>query len=665
MYPLKMNSFLFLAFPFISICYILGSCSTTEAASDEDAEGFSRVSYNNPDLEVDLGVGLWAWPLPMDFDKDGILDMVVACPDKPYNGIYLFNRSASDPELFQPAERISDGAKNLQVSFIDGEPRVLGPGVEYRNFRESLLSDPVDLFPSDSLDKDFEKIRFRQWKYVDYDDDQDLDIIVGIDEWGEYGWDNAFNDDGVWTNGPLHGYLYLLENIDGEYVNHGRMKAGGEVIDLYGAPTPNIDDFDGDGDLDIICGEFLDRLTWFENSGSREEPVYEKGKFLKNADGIIHMDLEMIIPVSIDWDKDGDPDLIVGDEDGRVALIENTGEIEDGMPAFASPVYLKQKANNVKFGALVTPYSTDWDDDGDEDLICGNTAGYIGFIENLGGGEQPQWAAPVRLSAEGETIRIQAGYNGSIQGPAEAKWGYTTVSVADWNGDGLKDIIANSIWGKTVWYENTGTSSEPILKKAQPVLVDWGDDAIPKPAWNWWDPTANELSTQWRTTPQAYDWNQDGMMDLIMLDHEGYLSYYERKETNDGFLKLQPGKRIFYSVNDAEFGDKKEEMDGEPGLIRNSRLYGGSGRRKWCFVDWDRDGDMDIIVNSTNAALYENTGEKDGLVQYRNRGDFTDQLLAGHTTSPTVVDWNKDGWPDLLLGAEDGFLYYLDNPNAR
>ncbi len=31
---------------------------------------------------------------------------------------------------------------------------------------------------------------------------------------------------------------------------------------------------------------------------------------------------------------------------------------------------------------MATPFSTDWDDDGDEDLVCGNSAGYIGFIEN-------------------------------------------------------------------------------------------------------------------------------------------------------------------------------------------------------------------------------------------------------------------------------------------
>ena len=41
------------------------------------------------------------------------------------------------------------------------------------------------------------------------------------------------------------------------------------------------------------------------------------------------MDLEMIVPVAFDWDRDGDLDLIVGDEDGRVALVENTGKLAD------------------------------------------------------------------------------------------------------------------------------------------------------------------------------------------------------------------------------------------------------------------------------------------------------------------------------------------------
>ena len=123
------------------------------------------------------------------------------------------------------------------------------------------------------------------------------------------------------------------------------------------------------------------------------------------------MDLEMIVPVAVDWDRDGDVDLVVGQEDGRVALVENTGGKVDGMPDFLPPKFFRQQADEVKFGVLVTPVSFDWDGDGDADLICGNSAGYIGWIENLDGGNPPKWAAPRRLRAGGSVIRIQAGRN--------------------------------------------------------------------------------------------------------------------------------------------------------------------------------------------------------------------------------------------------------------
>src|SRR4030042_1134946 len=170
----------------------------------------------------------------------------------------------------------------------------------------------------------------------------------------------------------------------------------------------------------------------------------------------------------------------------------------------------------LKFGALVTPFSFDWDNDGDEDLICGNTAGYIGFIENLDGGDPPRWAAPVYLKAGGETIRIMAGPNGSIQGPCEAKWGYTALNVADWNHDGLPDIVVNSIWGKVLWYRNIGTRQKPQLASAQPIEVD-RQGKPPKPAWTWWEPEGKTLATQCRTTPVVIGYNDDGRKHLVTL----------------------------------------------------------------------------------------------------------------------------------------------------
>jgi hypothetical protein len=73
----------------LAILTLLGACVDTTLAQ-EQAPGLQRLPYRNPGLVVDLGVGLWAWPLPMDFDGDGDLDLVVNCPDKPYNGTYVF-----------------------------------------------------------------------------------------------------------------------------------------------------------------------------------------------------------------------------------------------------------------------------------------------------------------------------------------------------------------------------------------------------------------------------------------------------------------------------------------------------------------------------------------------------------------------------------------------
>ncbi len=543
----------------------------------------NRIKYNNQNLVVDLGVGLWAWPIPMDYDNDGDNDLLVNCPDKPYNGIYFFENIDGNVKLpnFKPGIKISKAHRNIQPSYIGKDTRILIPGKEIIDFSEDKI---VDIYCKENIHIERNKIRANQWKYCDYNGDDALDLIVSVGDWTEYGWDDAFDQDGHWKQGPLHGYIYLLKNNgsteEPEYEEPKLIEAGGSPIDVYGMPSANFADFDKDGDLDIVCGEFLDKLTYFENVGTRKIPKYASGKFLFYGDQPITMDLQMIVPVSFDWDNDGDEDLIVGEEDGRVVFIENSGKIVSNIPQFELPKYFRQQADDIKFGALVTPYGVDWDNDGDDDLICGNTAGYIGFIENLDGGNPPKWAEPIYLKADDKIIRIQAGYNGSIQGPCEAKWGYTTLSVADWDDDGLHDIIINSIWGKILWYKNVGTKNNPILAEAQPIEVEWNGQN-PKPHWLWWNPVGNHLVTQWRTTPLVYDWNQDGLNDLIMLDHEGYLAFFQRISDNEK-LKLLPGKRIFYNENN--------EL-----LQLNPKSAGRSGRRKITIADWDQDGKLDLI----------------------------------------------------------------------
>lgn len=637
--------------------------------------GLDRLKYNHPGLVVDLGVGLWAWPVPCDVDADGDLDLIVSCPDKPYNGTYLFeNPSGGGPRgrgdvmpVFRPARRLSDGQSNVTSSEFHGKLRVTTPGFLHPQFATVGLEKPEKLpLPPDPIGKNPDyfkphqpgvyKKRHNQWRLVDYDGDDVLDLVVGLELWSEYGWDDAWDGQGRWKNGPLHGLVYFLKNTGTtdrpQFAKPVQVQAGSQPLSTYGLPSPNFADFDGDGDLDLVCGEFLDGFTYFENVGTRTGPEYAAGRRLKDGDRLLTMDLEMIVPVACDWDGDGDQDLIVGDEDGRVAFVENTGQHVDRLPVFKAPRYFQQTAEDVKFGALATACGVDWDGDGDTDVIAGNTAGRIAFLENLSGPgvEAPRWAAPAPLQADGVEIRIQAGPNGSIQGPAEAKWGYTTQSVADWDQDGLPDLIVNSIWGRVHWYRNVGTRTAPRLAAAQALEVAWPGET-PRPAWTWWTPHGRELVTQWRTTPVAIDFDGDSLTDLVMLDHEGYLALFRRRRDAAGALILGPGERVFLNSGGAP-------------LQLNNRRAGGSGRRKLCIVDWDGDGRLDVLLNGTNANLLRQIDQRDGRWVFEDQGPLDPRRIEGHDTSPTTVDWNNDGVPDLLVGAEDGRFYYLKNPRA-
>ena len=656
---------------------IAGIAAAQGSRPSAAAEGLKRIRYNNPGLEVDLGVGLWAWPLPMDFDQDGDLDLVVNCPDKPHNGVWFFENATGDTAktplpVFKPARKISQGLQYAQVSYLQGfgqgrSPIVLTPGVEYPDFLRTGLAAgrklpvPPNVHPN--------KVRGNMWRVVDFDGDGRRDLIVGADDWTDYGWDNAYNARGEWTNGPLRGFVYLLRNVgdneDPAYSRPEKVTAADKPVQVFGWPSPNFADFDGDGDLDLLCGEFLDGFTYFENTGTRRDPDYAAGRRLKSGGRPLTMDLEMITPTAIDWDRDGDQDLIVGDEDGRVAFIEHTGKVENGLPVFRSPRYFRQEADEVKFGALATPVGFDWDGDGDTDILSGNTAGYIGFIENLSGPgvEAPKWAAPRHLKADGKTIRIQAGPNGSIQGPCEAKWGYTALSVADWDHDGLPDLVVNSIWGKVHWYRNTGSRRSPRLAAAAPIEIAW-EGAPMQLSYGWLRPQGNELLTQWRTTPAAVDWTRDGLTDLVMLDAEGYLCLYERFRRGEQ-LALKPPRRVFSGENFSSTDSRHQPTVATPGLIRlNDGIAGKSGRRKLCVVDWDADGRLDVLVNSANANFLRQTSSRGDTWRFTDMGLLSGENIEGHDVSPAVVDWNADGLPDFLGGAEDGFFYYLRNPKS-
>ena len=130
-----------LSFRIIVAILAIASAQIATAGEGTERERIA-LKYNNPDLTVDLGVGLWGIPLPTDWNGDGLTDLVVSCPDKPYKGLYLFiNIGTQDEPLFDRAVKISDrGLNNIKLSQVDGRSYVMSKGAEYPDFFKAAVS---------------------------------------------------------------------------------------------------------------------------------------------------------------------------------------------------------------------------------------------------------------------------------------------------------------------------------------------------------------------------------------------------------------------------------------------------------------------------------------------------------------------------------------------
>ncbi len=143
-----------------------------------------------------------------------------------------------------------------------------------------------------------------------------------------------------------------------------------------------------------------------------------------------------------------------------------------GAPIFHEPVPLLQENADLYAGTLPSPSVIDWDGDGDTDLVVGNSEGFILFFKNIGTDAAPRFLPGERLRAAGRDIHHQAGYSGSVQGTGEARWGYVCPNACDWNRDGLPDLVVGDITGNYVVYLNRGTRATPALAAAYPLYCD-------------------------------------------------------------------------------------------------------------------------------------------------------------------------------------------------
>ena len=130
-------------------------------------------------------------------------------------------------------------------------------------------------------------------------------------------------------------------------------------------------DLEGDGDLDLFIGESSGQLKFYENTGDRSSP-----EFTLVSDDYLDIDVgRRSLPSLYDIDSDGDLDLVIGSESGGVLLFRN-----DGTPATAR--FVEAGPLPLPAFGFAAPAFSDFDGDGDDDVILGGQRGGLWYYEN-------------------------------------------------------------------------------------------------------------------------------------------------------------------------------------------------------------------------------------------------------------------------------------------
>ncbi len=141
-------------------------------------------------------------------------------------------------------------------------------------------------------------------------------------------------------------------------------------------------------------------------------------------------------PVAIDWDGDGNLDLVSGNFGGTFCMFRG-----EGQGKFLPTSELLMIGNDVLriTGHHSDPFCIDWDKDGDVDLLSGSTNGGVQWSENTAcAGKLPELKAFVALiepgpqTGQGEMLR-----ESELTAPTRS----TRIWVDDINEDGKFDIL--------------------------------------------------------------------------------------------------------------------------------------------------------------------------------------------------------------------------------
>ena len=313
----------------------------------------------------------------------------------------------------------------------------------------------------------------------DVDRDGDMDLVMGV-------LGGAFN-----PNRSSVDNLHLFEQgSDGAFTEVTRRLI--RAVDVGSESYPAFNDLDGDGDLDLLLSNKIDfdnvrtgHLYVFENTGSATAPAFTARGTVPGLPDAYHY-----APAFGDLDGDGDDDLILGQWRDRVAYYRNDGPGADGiLPRWT---LVDSAAATLTRGRNTTPALGDLDGDGDLDLLLGESSGTLNYYRNDGGSRGPDFqlvsdeyqdidigrrSVPVLVDLDGdgdldlaagsevsgirvfinEGSRRRARFVETDPVPVEAP-AFATPAFADIDGDGDLDLVSGGVGGGLVVHMRTGGS---------------------------------------------------------------------------------------------------------------------------------------------------------------------------------------------------------------
>jgi hypothetical protein len=237
-----------------------------------------------------------------------------------------------------------------------------------------------------------------------------------------------------------------------------------------------------------------------------------------------------------DWNNDGKKDLVITNWSGHVYVLLNQGT--DEAPAFGEPVMIEANGRPIDGTLWCSVLVCDWDGDGKKDLILGmggegkksehydwphlnpdpsQDKGFL-FFRNIGTDAEPVLDRPTWITA---------GPDGK---PLDCALRPNLGSFVDWDGDGLRDLIACEFESIVRFYRNTAGSVGGLSEPGrEPVLADGVEIVRPK--------TVMTISGA-----DVVDWHGDGDLDIVTGQGHGGsgLRFYSRGYIDDTLNDTSP-----------------------------------------------------------------------------------------------------------------------------